>query len=136
MQPSPLKQQLFASFPIHQAFSLYVFEESALVESLLYELKHKSNRPVVLFFSQKLASLIAEAKLHFDGIIGVPLYPKLKKKRGFNQVDLIGESAGGALNIRYYGNFVNRIKHTPQVISSKLRSNGNFTRCLSRKLND
>jgi hypothetical protein len=27
MQPSPLKQQLFASFPIYQVFSLYVFEK-------------------------------------------------------------------------------------------------------------
>lgn len=115
MQPSPLKQQLFASFPIHQAFSLYVFEESALVESLLYELKYKGNRSVGLFFGQKLASLIAEAKLQFDGIIGVPLHPKRKKKRGFNQVDLIWESAAGALNIPYYGNFLLRIKHTPKL---------------------
>ena len=115
MQPSPLKQQLFASFPIYQAFSLYVFEESALVESLLYELKYKGNRSVGLFFGQKLASLIAEAKLQFDGIIGVPLHPKRKKKRGFNQVDLIGESAAGALNIPYYGNFLLRIKHTPKL---------------------
>ena len=52
MQPSPLKQQLFAAFPIHQVFSLYVFEESALVESLLYEMKYKGNRSVGLFFGK------------------------------------------------------------------------------------
>ena len=115
MQPSPLKQHLFIAFPIHQVFSLYVFEESALVESLLYELKYKGNRSVGLFFGQKLASLITEAKLHFDGIIGVPLHPKRKKKRGFNQVDLIGESAASALKIPYYGNFLKRIKHTPKL---------------------
>ena len=99
MQPSPLKQQLFAAFPIHQVFSLYVFEESALVESLLYEMKYKGNRSVGLFFGQKLASLIAEAQLQFDGIIGVPLHPKRKRRRGFNQVDLIGERAANSLNI-------------------------------------
>lgn len=115
MQPSPLKQQLFAAFPIHQVFSLYVFEESALVESLLYEMKYKGNRSVGLFFGQKLASLIAEAQLHFDGIIGVPLHPKRKRKRGFNQVDLIGECAANSLNIPYYGNFLKRVKHIPKL---------------------
>lgn len=115
MYPSPLKQHLFADFPIQQVFSLYVFEENALVESLLYELKYKGNRPVGAFFGQKLASLIVDSKTHFDGIIGVPLHPKRKRKRGFNQVDLIGESAAKALKITYYGNFLRRVKHTPKL---------------------
>lgn len=115
MHPSPLKKYLFAALPIHQVFSLYVFEESALVESLLYELKYKGNRSIGVFFGQKLASLIVESKIHFDGIIGVPLHPKRKRKRGFNQVDLIGESTAKALNIPYYGNFLQRVKYTPKL---------------------
>lgn len=68
-----------------------------------------------LFLGQKLASLIAEAQLHFDGIIGVPLHPKRKRRRGFNQVDLIGECEAIALNIPYYGNFLKQIKQTPKL---------------------
>jgi len=52
MQPLPLKQWLFAAFPIDQVFSLYVFEESVLVESLLYEMKYKGNRSVGLFLAK------------------------------------------------------------------------------------
>ena len=115
MHPSPLKQHLFATFPIHQVFSLYFFEESALIESLLYELKYKGNRAVGAFFGQKLASLMVESKIHFDGIIGVPLHSKRKRKRGFNQVDLIGEGAAKVLNIPYYGNYLQRVKHTPKL---------------------
>ena len=78
-------------------------------------MKYKGNRSVDLFFGQKLASLIAEAQLQFDGIIGVPLHPKRKRRRGFNQVDLIGERAANSLNIPYYGNFLKRVKHAPKL---------------------
>lgn len=118
MHPSPIKQHLFESFPLHEVFSLYIFEEKAMIESLLYELKYKGNRAVGIFFGQKLASFIVESKKHFDGIIGVPLHPKRKRKRGFNQVDLIGESAAKALNIPYYGDFIERVKHTPKLSQS------------------
>ena len=119
MHPSPLKKNLFNEFPIQRVFSLYIFEESALVESLLYELKYRGNKSVGQFFGQKLASLIVDSKIQFDGIIGVPLHPKRKRARGFNQVDLIGRSAAQALKIKYHGNLLQRIKHTPKLSQTK-----------------
>ena len=119
MHPSPLKKNLFNEFPVQRVFSLYIFEESALIESLLYELKYRGNKSVGQFFGQKLASLIVDSKIQFDGIIGVPLHPKRKRARGFNQVDLIGRSAAQALKIKYHGNLLQRIKHTPKLSQAK-----------------
>jgi competence protein ComFC len=87
----------------------------ALIESLLYQLKYVGNKAIGVFFDQKLAGLISGLACAFDGIIGVPLHPKRQRKRGFNQVDLIGQSAAKALSITYYGTFLERIKHTPKL---------------------
>ncbi|MEN8846094.1 MAG: hypothetical protein ABF261_07445, partial [Candidatus Arcticimaribacter sp.] len=115
IHPSPLKRHLFNDLKIERVFSLYIFEETALIESLLYQLKYGGNKAIGAFFGQKLASLICDLTATFDGIIGVPLHPKRQRKRGFNQVDLIGQSAANALSIPYYGTFLERIKRTPKL---------------------
>lgn len=115
IHPSPLKRLLFNDLKIDRVFSLYIFEEMALIESLLYQLKYVGNKAIGVFFDQKLAGLISGLACTFDGIIGVPLHPKRQRKRGFNQVDLIGQSAAKALSITYYGTFLERIKHTPKL---------------------
>ena len=117
IDPSPLKQHLFTNLPVHRVFSLYVFEESAMVENLLYQLKYQGNKSVGIFFGQKLASLIVDAEITIDGIIGVPLHPKRKRARGYNQVDLIGINAASALKIPYFGHLLKRVKHTPKLSS-------------------
>jgi competence protein ComFC len=114
IHPSPLKRLLFNDLKIDRVFSLYIFEEMALIESLLYQLKYVGNKAIGVFFDQKLAGLISGLACTFDGIIGVP-HPKRQRKRGFNQVDLIGQSAAKALSITYYGTFLERIKHTPKL---------------------
>ena len=119
MHPSPLKKHLFAELPLRRVFSLYVFEEGALIEALLYQLKYAGNKTVGLFFGQRLAGLIHSSKVNYDGIIGVTLHPKRERKRGFNQVDIIGESAAKALSIPYYGAILKRVKHTPKLSQSK-----------------
>ena len=64
------------------AFSLYFFKENSLIETLLYSLKYRENKKIGLFLGQKLGGSVAEAGLHFDGIIGVPLHPirRIKKR--------------------------------------------------------
>lgn len=115
IHPSPLKRHLLNDLKVDRVFSLYIFEETALIESLIYQLKYGGNKAISAFFGQKLASLICDLTATFDGIIGVPLHPKRQRKRGFNQVDLIGQSAANALSIPYYGTFLERIKHTPKL---------------------
>ena len=80
-------------------FSLYYFEPTGIMESMLYALKYQENKTVGVFFGRKLAAAMAVSAVHFDGIIGVPLQPKRKRKRGYNQVDIIGETAAKALTI-------------------------------------
>lgn len=104
---------------IHHAFSLYFFEENSVLEKMLYQLKYGGNKEIGRFFGRKLAGIIQEGGYQFDGIVGVPLHPKRKRKRGFNQVDVIGKSLGEALGIPYTGTYIKRVKNTPKLSKTK-----------------
>lgn len=119
MHPSPLKKYLFPALPLERVFALYVFEEGALIESLLYQFKYDGNKAIGVFFGRRLAGLIHHSKQAYDGIIGVPLHPKRKRKRGFNQVDVIGQTTAMLLSIPYFGEILQRVKHTPKLSQSK-----------------
>ena len=111
---------VFISIPnIRHAFSLYFFEEDSVVEKMLYQLKYEGNQSIGRFFGRKLAGIIREGGYQFDGIVGVPLHPKRQRKRGFNQVDVIGESLGEALKIPYTGTYIKRVKNTPKLSKTK-----------------
>ncbi len=113
--PSPLKNKHFAFWGVQEVFAIYRFEKSTLIETLLYQLKYHKNRAIGVFFGRKLALFITTSEQQFDGIIGVPLHPRRKRKRGYNQVDIIGQSAAACLAIPYYGKWLERIKHTPKL---------------------
>lgn len=104
---------------IRIAFSLYFFKEKSLIETLLYALKYQGNKKIGLFFGQKLGGSIAESEVHFDGIIGVPLHPFRRLRRGYNQVDLIGSAAAKVLEIPYYPKAIRRKKNTPALSKTR-----------------
>lgn len=106
---------------IQTTFSLFLFEEDSVIEKMLYQLKYKNNRRIGRFFSQKLGGYIREKGMVFDGILGVPLHRKRLQKRGYNQVDIIGNKLSEVLNIPYFGNRIQRIKNTPPL--SKVKTN-------------
>lgn len=118
-QGRKLKDKMGLDPKINEVFSLYFFNENGRIESLLYELKYKGNKRVGHFFGEKLAGIIAEKKVHFDGIIGVPLHPKRKRKRGFNQMDLIGKSLSRSSGIPYCEDVLVRWKNTPALSKTK-----------------
>ena len=116
---NPLNNRMAIGTQLKRCFALYFFESKGTMEKLLYALKYQGNKTVGLFFGKKLAAAIVETQINYDGIIGVPLHPKRKRKRGFNQVDIIGRAASEALHIPYFSEALIRTKNTPPLSKSK-----------------
>ena len=114
-----LRDKMGLNPALKEVFSLYFFNKNGCIESLLYQLKYKGNKRVGHFFGQKMAGIITEKKVSFDGIIGVPLHPKRKRKRGFNQMDLIGASLSASSGIPYCKDALVRTKNTPALSKTK-----------------
>ena len=56
--------------------------------------------------------------LEVDGVASVPLHPKKLRKRGFDQVRILGETLSEELNLPYMPNLLYRTRHT--IAQSKL----------------
>jgi len=58
-------------------------------------------------------SLLAEASL-FDAVIPIPLSSQRRKKRGYNQAELLAEPLARRMNVPYVPAFLIRTRHTRQ----------------------
>jgi len=58
-------------------------------------------------------ALLAEAS-HFDAVIPVPLSSQRRKKRGYNQAELLAEPLARRMNVPYVPAFLIRSRHTRQ----------------------
>lgn len=99
-------------------YALFYFRKNESIEHLLFDLKYKRIKKIGRFFGGQLVAFVQANHLQFDGILGVPLHPKRKQKRGFNQVKIIGREAAMVLNIPYL-DVLQRIKNTPPLSKTK-----------------
>lgn len=91
---------------IEKAYSLLFFRKKGITKKLIHELKYKGNEEIGVFFGNWLGELLAENKkfADIDCIIPVPLHPKRKKERGYNQVHKFGVYLSEHLNIQLIEN--------------------------------
>ena len=100
-----LKNEMFMRFfgrlDIEFAASLLYFQKEGMVQKLMHNLKYKGHQEIgaVLGFwyaedLKKIQSLNS-----IDFIIPVPIHPKKKKERGYNQVSSFADSLSKSLKI-------------------------------------
>lgn len=83
-----LKEKCKLLFPVENAYALMQFEKENLSRKIIHELKYKSREKT----GKILADWVTE-RLNFkngkpDLLVSVPLHPKKKKERGYNQLHL------------------------------------------------
>lgn len=94
---NPVAQSFWGRFYLENAAALCYFEKGNRMQKLLHQLKYKNNphvgRYLGEYYGHKLAMLAAYQ--HIDMIIPVPLHPKKRRLRGYNQ----SEEVAKGLNI-------------------------------------
>ena len=106
--------------------------KSPVAESI-YRFKYKNRRVYAKRYAQEFMELymkeLSEWKIKL--IVPIPLYNERKRKRGFNQAELIGQEISEQLGIPMKADFLKRVKKTkPQKLLShherKANLNGAF----------
>ncbi|MGD1845919.1 MAG: ComF family protein [Salibacteraceae bacterium] len=98
---NPVNKLFWGKVAIERATAGYHFRKGSKVQRLIHQLKYK-DRPEVgrtlgLFLGEDL-----KKDAHFstvDLVIPVPLHPRKKRKRGYNQSDFIAEGMADGLGI-------------------------------------
>ncbi|WP_299670361.1 ComF family protein [uncultured Polaribacter sp.] len=99
---------------IKKAYALLVFRKESITKNLIHELKYRGNEDVGIFFGNWLGEILAENNefSDVDFIIPVPIHPKKRKIRGYNQVTKFGESLSSHLKIPFVENILIRKSST------------------------
>lgn len=86
---------------IEMAAAFYKFSKKSKVQHLLYQLKYKGNKEVGELVGALYGYELKKAPLYegIDVIIPVPLHPKKKKIRGYNQSECIAKGLSKTMNV-------------------------------------
>lgn len=100
--------------PLKTAVSFLVFREDGVTQKLMHELKYKGNQEIGTLLGNLFGQELKNNKTltDLDYIVPVPLHPKRKKERGYNQVTTFGEALSRELKTNYKPDILQRISAT------------------------
>ncbi|MDR1747060.1 MAG: ComF family protein [Tannerella sp.] len=108
-------ESLFSGFPqVKDVFSFLFFEREGTAQTLIHSFKYRNNK----YLAEALGE-IAGTEMRADGLfcdvdclIPVPLHPKKKRMRGYNQSEWIAKGIANVYQIPVYEKAVTRRVYT------------------------
>ncbi len=92
--------------------ALYNYDETA--RRSISQIKYDNRREYIDFFAYAIALRYADTirRLDVDGIVPVPIHPSRKRKRGFNQAEILAYELAEKLGLAVYPDMIVRDKKT------------------------
>ena len=100
---NPMIRKFWGRVVVQKAAALLYYEKGAVSQRLIHALKYHDRQQVGLWLGQWYATELAQTG-YFAGVdlvLPVPLHPKKKKKRGYNQVTLFAREIATQLQVPY-----------------------------------
>lgn len=114
LEENPTCHLLAGKAPICHAVAFLRFDKGSQVQQLIHELKYYGNKEIGFRLGRMAGQHYREAILSDrpDLIIPVPLHPKRKKKRGYNQAEWIACGINSVLRLPIDTTSLCRIRNT------------------------
>ncbi|MCF6279281.1 MAG: ComF family protein [Flavobacteriaceae bacterium] len=95
-----LEKKFYGRIPLNAATSLFYYHKNGKIQQIIHQLKYKSQQKIGTLFGNWLGEEIAQSNRfnNIDYIVTVPLHPKKKKTRGYNQLTKFGKALSEKLN--------------------------------------
>lgn len=105
-----LMKQFWGRVPIDAATALLYFRKSERTQNLIHQLKYKGRTGVGILLGNKIGEslLLSNSYQNIDMIVPVPLHPKKKLLRGYNQSSFIAEGIAEVLKVPVYDKILAR----------------------------
>lgn len=100
LQKNPVYLGFWGRVAVEHATSLFRFEKGSSYQILLHDLKYRGNKRVGLYLGHLLGYDLKDTSYaQCEFLVPVPLHPRRKRKRGYNQSELIAEGVSEILHI-------------------------------------
>ena len=95
-----------------QGFPVFSYREP--LKSSIYAFKYKNQREHAEFFADCMFHCYKKEflRLDLDGIVPVPVHPNKKRKRGYNQAELLAKQLGKRLAVDVFPDYLIRVADT------------------------
>ncbi len=114
MPENIVAERFFGRVKIERATTAFSFVKGGLLQQLIHKLKY-DNRPEIGIELGKIYGNILKASgiwSDIDIVIPVPLHPKKKHQRGYNQAEMWGQGLSEALGIELRNDILIRTDYT------------------------
>lgn len=120
-----IKKVFYGRIKIENATALFYFEKRGPVQELMHNLKYRGTASVSSYLGNWLGEELKglQSYSNVDVIIPVPIHPKKKKVRGYNQVEGFAKALGLHLDATYVDSILLKSKNTKTQVFK-----GRFTR--------
>lgn len=114
LKENAFTDRFWGRLPLEAASALFYFSKSGRVQYLIHELKYRGKRNVGVKCGEMLGQLLIESPnfKDIDMIIPVPLHPRRKQSRGYNQSDAFAEGLARKLKIPWSSEILIRVEMT------------------------
>ena len=98
---NPVSEIFWGRMELYSAASFLFFNKGSRVQRMMHNLKYRGKKDVGLFLGELMGRELRKSEFFntAEVIIPVPVHPKKKLKRGYNQSDLIAEGLAKSMKI-------------------------------------
>lgn len=120
-----IKKLFYGRLKLENATALFHFEKRGGVQQLMHNLKYRGDQKISSFLGAWLGAELSQNSNYskIDLVVPVPMHPKKKIKRGYNQVDGFAIALATELKTHYSLSLLTKSKNTKTQVFK-----GKFTR--------
>jgi len=98
---NPVSEIFWGRMDLYSTASFLFFNKGSRVQRMMHNLKYRGKKDVGLFLGELMGRELRKSEFFntAEVIIPVPVHPKKKLKRGYNQSDLIAEGLAKSMKI-------------------------------------
>jgi competence protein ComFC len=111
---SPVDQLFWGRVKIHRVYAWLIYQQNEVVKSILHNIKYKDNPQLARAMGEGMAKDMSsfEWMKSIDALIPVPIHPKKKFIRGYNQSEELAKGMSEVFKIPVDNHFLKRALHT------------------------
>ena len=113
-EASPMDKLFWGRIDVHSTYAHFFFEKNKGSQNILFSIKYKDNPSLAIHFGKEVGKILDKSDLFSsaDVVLPVPLHPKKKFIRGYNQSDALAKGICEAFDCKMDAKSVIRTKHT------------------------
>ncbi|MBL7790768.1 MAG: ComF family protein [Saprospiraceae bacterium] len=98
---NPFAERFWGRLPVHAGAAMYFFTKGGRVQRLLHALKYGGQQEVGRYLGKIYGLELKQSPLFCDVelVVPVPLHPRKKRQRGYNQSDCFAEGLSESLGV-------------------------------------